>query len=464
MYNVAISMVRVIEAYMNEICQYANCELIDSYRIIEIEKHIKEQLKQYPIVITASFEDITTLRKEMDNICDYSRADEIELLIEELICLIKEYECSPRYSIKGEYESDSYESDYVESQVYMRKYKEYQEETFYTENKLRLFADMERANEIYDYICNSNEPVTRKMILHKFASTSLRALNMALNRKDVLSFDSIYMPAEKLQISRLAKDNMLDSLKKLTCDGDQHNVSELLEYAKQFNTDFLVEAKIANAHQLYSVIEYLYEGKFEFSRPYFGARGIELLTVEKQLKKYIYEKKDYSIRRLFDFAKMKRINVDSIVRILNMFNDEYYILDKEYLIPIRETGIENINKRDVISSIFKELLKVKCVAIRDLKIIIELPKINVHWTEWLLYSIIKKSNLNTITVTLSSNRFKNAVPIIALSGEDTVENISKVAAKYKGNDSTMIYEADNLDELDLLLEDILDISIFGGNI
>jgi len=147
-----------------------------------------------------------------------------------------------------------------------------------------------------------------------------------------------------------------------------------------------------------------------------------------------------------------------------MFNDEYYILDKEYLIPIRETGIENINKRDVISSIFKELLKVKCVAIRDLKIIIELPKINVHWTEWLLYSIIKKSNLNTITVTLSSNRFKNAVPIIALSGEDTVENISKVAAKYKGNDSTMIYEADNLDELDLLLEDILDISIFGGNI
>ena len=90
MYNVAISMVRVIEAYMNEICQYANCELIDSYRIIEIEKHIKELSEQelrddtiVKVILRHCFDD-------KEEISEMAKGHSLDKLVEKVMELIRE--------------------------------------------------------------------------------------------------------------------------------------------------------------------------------------------------------------------------------------------------------------------------------------------------------------------------------------------------------------------------------------
>lgn len=105
----------------------------------------------------------------------------------------------------------------------------------------------------------------------------------------------------------------------------------------------------------------------------------------------------------------------------------------------------------------------RCIAIRDLESLSELPIINVQWTEWLVYSVLRQMNISTITVTLSSSRFKDAIPIISMIGEDTAENIRKASCKHFDTSSTS-YGVDNLDDLDLLLEDILDFNVLGDNL
>ena len=162
---------------------------------------------------------------------------------------------------------------------------------------------------------------------------------------------------------------------------------------------------------------------------------------------------------MLDYAKSKKITVDNIVRVLKTFNDQYYIYDKERIIPIKDTGINLSCKQQLVYVISNELFSRHCVAIRDLEAFAALPKINVQWTEWLVYSVLEQMEVSTITVTLSSNRFKDAIPVVAIVGEDTAENIRNASAKYFDT-SSVTNGVDNLDDLDLLLEDIIDFDVF----
>ena len=195
-------------------------------------------------------------------------------------------------------------------------------------------------------------------------------------------------------------------------------------------------------------------------RPYFAARGVRILSADDQLKKYLAVSGNHSIRALLDYAKAKKITVDNIVRILTTFNDRYYIYNKERIIPIADTGINESCKQQLVRALSRELMSRRCVAIRDLETFSTLPMIDVQWTEWLVYSILKQMNVSTITVTLSSSRFKDAIPVVAMIGEDTAENIRKASCKHFDTDS-ITNGVDNLEDLDLLLEDIIDFNVLG---
>lgn len=458
-----ICLVRKIESYLGELFQYVNneyWECAQSEQIFDQEEDIKYELETYPSIVSDLFADILSVKKEMDEAKDGVYIYNIESSVEELICLIKEYEITPTISQNDDY----YLSDYnwnptsVDDTAY--EYQEYLDKYFVSESKLRMAADIERATAIYQFIKTSGSIVTREKILREFPNTSVRALNMALGRDDILSYDSVYIAADNLHISNTAKRGMLFSLNKLVRDRMQHNISELFDYAKVYNNDFLLDARISNSHQLFSVVAYLFSDEFSFMRPYFSACGVRMLSADDQLKKYLSVSGNHSIRDLLDYAKAKKITVDNIVRILTTFNDRYYIYNKERIIPIANTGINESCKQQLVRTLSRELMSLRCVAIRDLEAFSTLPSVDVQWTEWLVYSVLKQMNVSTITVTLSSSRFKDAIPIVAMIGEDTAENIRKASYKHFDTDS-ISSGVDNLDDLDLSLEDIIDFSVLG---
>lgn len=459
-------LVRKIESYLEEISQCANSadwDFAQSERLTMQEEDIAYHLEIYPYVVSDLFNDILSVKTDMIETEDGTLLNDMESSTEELICLLKEYECMPSVSQNDEYNLSDYTWNPSNEDAFMHEYQEYLDKSFVSESKLRITADIERANLIYQSIKNAPGLITREKILNDFPHTSTRALNMALGREDVLSYGAVYTTADKLQIGSLAKANMLHSLSTLARDRTQHNVSELFDYAKSHNCDFLQDAKISNAYQFFSVVAYFFADVFSFTRPYFAQKGVQIMTAEDQLRKYLATSKNYSIRALLDYAKTKKITVDNIVRILTAFNDRYYILNKERIIPIVETGITESCKRHLAHMLSKELLRWRCVAIRDLETFASLPQINVQWTEWLVYSVLVQMDIPTITVTLSSNRFKEAIPVVAMIGEDTAENIQKATIKHSDTDS-ISSGVDNLEDLDLLLEDIIDFNVLGDRL
>jgi hypothetical protein len=266
----------------------------------------------------------------------------------------------------------------------------------------------------------------------------------------------MYIAAQNLNISFSAKRNMEQSLRSLTRDYKQHNIGEMFDYAQKRNNDFLLDAKIETPHQLFSVVAYWFSQDFVFSRPYIAAKGVEILSADDRLRHFIVTNKNYSIRALLDFAKENLITVDNILRVLNTMNDQYYILDKESIIPISSTGITATCKQTILRLISKELASRKCVAIRDLEAFSNLPQINVRWTEWLVYSVINHIQVSSINVITSSTRFKEAIPLVAMVGEDTEDNIQQAISMHDSTD-VISSDVDNLDDLDALIEDIIDI-------
>ena len=88
-----IDLVRKIESYLDELSQYADCgywECAQSERILEQEDDIKYELETYPQIVSNLFEDILSMKREMDEAKDSAYIYGIDSSIEEVVCLIKE--------------------------------------------------------------------------------------------------------------------------------------------------------------------------------------------------------------------------------------------------------------------------------------------------------------------------------------------------------------------------------------
>lgn len=456
-----ISIIRKIELYLELIYQYANneyWEMSQGVKLILLEDEIRYVLESYPKIVLDYFDEFLSIKAEMDSVEDSSLIYDIESFAEEMLCLIKEYECMSEYSDDEENFLSDYNWNPQSELVLSDDTDDYLVQYNLSEAKLKLATDIEHANMICQFIKDSKGLVAREKILVKFKNISVRALNIALSRDEILSYDSVYIAADNINVTKSAKEKMRHTLLALTKDKEQHHISELMDAAINNNNDFLMEAKISNTHQLFSVIAYYFKNDFCFSRPYFSDRNVEILNATDQLKQYLIDNKDYSIRSLLDFAKNKKISVDNIVRILNSVNDYFYILDKENVIPVNSLGIDESCKKQIVNIIIKELREQKCVAIRDLTCIAALPKINSPWTEWLVYSVLKQMQIPTLSLILSSSRFKDAIPIVALAGEDTAENIHEATLNLFDTSDELI-KVDNLENLDILLEEIIDFNL-----
>jgi hypothetical protein len=81
-----------------------------------------------------------------------------------------------------------------------------------------------------------------------------------------------------------------------------------------------------------------------------------------------------------------------------------------------------------------------------------LPKINVPWHEWLIYSIVRNYS-SKLDVGVSNSIFKLAIPLISPKG---MMNDEKFVGLATSTDHS--YNIDDLDNIDDLIEDYLSIN------
>ena len=128
----------------------------------------------------------------------------------------------------------------------------------------------------------------------------------------------------------------------------------------------------------------------------------------------------------------------NILTQLNAFNDIYLLKNKNTLISIDSTGL-NRYKAEYVEEYIDEIIKGNEVLVLNNLNYSLLPKINIQWNDWLVYSVINKWS-NKYKVMMSSSQFRYSVPIIYKLEEEPkdLEELLNIIKQKRGFDDTQM--------------------------
>ena len=135
-------------------------------------------------------------------------------------------------------------------------------------------------------------------------------------------------------------------------------------------------------------------------------------------------------------------------------NDRFLLTDADTLQIIENTGASREIAQTIEVMILNEISET--IRIKDLQCWGQLPAIRVPWTDWLVYSVLRKWGDN-VEVAASYPQFRYAVPLIAPKGKmDTIPyaEVIKTGVAPEQNATAMIHDLDHIDDL---IADLIDI-------
>ena len=239
---------------------------------------------------------------------------------------------------------------------------------------------------------------------------------------------------------------------KFVAEDKVRHYKELYDYIERDDPDLLRKLFIHFPTSLFSVLEYLFSSQYQFKRPFIANIGIDIGDPEEQLHDLVINSDKITIAEITSFAKENHYAINSILELLNRFNNTHLLIDRDTIATIEYIGMTDIIANNVISFLQSEITETTLIT--DLECIYRLPKINVPWTEWLVYSVVNKWG-EAIVAGTTSNQFKLSAPVVAPQGMLDTE-------KYEGisvDTTVTIAPVDNLDNIDDLISDSIEFDL-----
>ena len=301
---------------------------------------------------------------------------------------------------------------------------------------------------IVNFIKQSKYPVSKQQIQTHFPGITEIVINFAVSDSEILNYFGEYLHASHLQITGDERNKLYETTKQVVSDGNIHHIKDVFEIYKGTNFSVFSRNAAMFPFSAFSILEYLFRDDFEFSRPYIAKLGQQIERPADTLHEMIYCNDSFKISDISDFARENHFQIQSLLEYVLGCFDEYFIKDEDTLIRIEKTGITPETVKSTESILAEEVSDTKLI--NQLSIWHKLPKIECTWSEWLLFSAIKKWGTR-FQVGTTNNQLRYALPIIAPNDRfdpDAFKNTVK-------NESSAI-KIDNLDDIDALLENIID--------
>lgn len=299
---------------------------------------------------------------------------------------------------------------------------------------------------IIRYIKNSLAPVSKAEIFEAFQGLTEIVLNFAVNDSEVLNYFGIYIHADNVKLYEEDYSYVKEVAEKLLSKNNVLHSKDFFEYIKVDNSEFIERTGAIYPYRLFSLLEYMLSENYQFARPYIAKADI---VIDRPMERFheLLEQQDITeIQELLNLASECRFQMIGMLDFLNMFSDTHFILDKEHLVKISATGIDEIVARSIESFILNEITGTKVIS--QLKCREQFPEVQIGWGEWLIFSVISKWS-DSLEVGLTTRTFKDAVALIAPVGKMNLDEFSDVLATTK-------YKADDLDNIDDLIADIIE--------
>lgn len=311
-------------------------------------------------------------------------------------------------------------------------------------------------SSVVGFIRQSQYPVGKEEIRNAFPGITDIVVNIATSDDEVLNFFGEYFHASHLQINSQERLYLKECLSKLTEDGEPHHVKDIYPHILSDRPELLGRNSIRWSFSLFSVLSYLFDGEFTFERPYIAKKNVRIAHPGERMRTFVCSSDRVLLDDLLNIAKDTYHTVPSILDLLNSFDDTHLIADSNSLISIDSVGISAEDVPPIEAAILSEIHD--CTPIPSLHCIQSFKNTHVKWTEWLLYSVLRKWS-NKLDVAVTSSQFKLAMPLVAPKGGLTPE----VIKQFENTEKEEIVYADDLSKIDDLIADAIAEEIEGGD-
>lgn len=303
-------------------------------------------------------------------------------------------------------------------------------------------------SEVVEFIRKSDFPVSKAQIQKAFPGITEIVIAVSASDPNVLNYFGEYLHASKLNILDNEKAYLFNVIDELISDGKVHHGQEIYEIISCQKPEILTRNAAMQQFSAFSVCEHLFRDKFQFSRPCVAKTGIEISRMTERLHNLIYSGDQFTVGEISEFCKENRFQINSLLEYVNGCNDEFLLVNNDTMMRISQTGIDEAVAHQVENIIFESISET--TPVKNLTVWAELPSIKVPWTEWLIYSVITKWGTKLCAST-SANQFRLSLPLVA-----PVDNFDSSAFKnIDKNDTSATFVADDLSNMDSLLEEII---------
>ena len=307
-------------------------------------------------------------------------------------------------------------------------------------------------SSIITFIKQHQYPVKKEAIQARFKGITEIVIAFATSDSDILNYFGEYLHGSRLIIHEDERLYLLNYLNNCLSDNAAHHIKDIYSALTEAKPEVFSRNAASAPYCVFSVLEYLFRDRFQFSRPYIAKNGVEIGRPIERLQEMIYGEDEFMLNDISIFARDNHIQLYSILDFINSLNDRFLMKNIDAIISIEKAGLNESTAQQIESIICEEVFET--TPIRNLLCINKFPAINCDWSEWLIYSILFKWS-NSLDVALSSSQLRQSIPLVAPNGKmDTTafKDVSVTPATVK------IDNLDNIDDLisDLITEDMLE--------
>lgn len=301
-------------------------------------------------------------------------------------------------------------------------------------------------SEIVSFIEQAEYSVTKRQICEAFPGVTEIVINISVSDSEIINLFGAYIHANKLKLHKDDLEYISCMMKNKFTRVDYLHCKDLYDYVLRDNPNILTSNGIYQAFGFYSILEYLYREEYEFSRPYIARKGVEITRTFDQLHEMVQASDVIQLSDIIAVARDNHFQINSILEFANSCNETHLLANDKELVALEYAGITDDIANTVVQTISEEVMGT--VFVMDLHNVHKFPKINLSWSEWLIYSVVNKWG-DTIEAGVTSTTFKQAKALVAPSGKLSVEGFENWGG------SGEIYMPDNLENIDELIADIL---------
>lgn len=266
---------------------------------------------------------------------------------------------------------------------------EYENDLFFRKDYVSKDSEnLSMYRDIQLFIKKSEYPVTKEQIRDAYPGITEIMISIALNDCDIINYFGSYIHSENLNLYADDKKYIDKVVGSIVTDGMPHHCNEFFSAIQNSNQDMLSRLGIFYQYSLFSLLQYLYQGQYEFARPYIAEKGVNINKPIELLQEYVSANEVFVIAELLGLAREYHYLVYDILKFLIGWNDTHLLINKEEMASIEYIGITPEIANEVEQQIVKEIDD--SALITDLKCIYNLPAICVPWNEWLIYSVINR--------------------------------------------------------------------------